>query len=336
MKAIVYTTYGSPDVLHLKEVATPAPNANEVLIRIHATSVSAVDAIFRSGKDVSARLFTGLTRPKRQILGSDLAGEVVATGQDVTRFQVGDRVYGATADFGAYAEYICLPEDGALATIPANVSYVEAAAMPGGALTALPFLRDEGNIQAGDKVLINGASGSVGSFAVQLAKYFGAEVTGVCSTRNVEMVKALGADHVLDYRQEDFSQNGEQYDIIFDAAGKRSFGGVKGSLKEGGRFLAVAITPSILWHGFWTRWLGSKRAKLAFTGLRPPQDQAKDLRWLTELLAAGTLKPVIGRIYTWQQTAEAHRDVDAGNKQGNIVIQVIPASEPSPDGKPSG
>jgi NADPH:quinone reductase-like Zn-dependent oxidoreductase len=235
---------------------------------------------------------------------------------------VGEHLYGATADFGAYAEYICLPEDGALSTIPANISFAEAAAVPGGALTALPFLRDEGKIKAGDKVLINGASGSVGSYGVQLAKHFGAHVTGVCSTRNLEMVKSLGADDVIDYTQEDFTRSRDHYDIIFDAAGKSSFARSKRSLKQGGRFLAVAITPSILWHSFWTRWFGNKRARLAFTGLRPAADQAQDLRWLSELLAAGALKPVIGTQMDWRQIAEAHRLVDAGHKQGNLVITV--------------
>lgn len=324
MKAMVYQEYGAPDVLQLKEIEKPVPKDNEVLIKICATTVSAVDSIFRQGKDLSARLFTGLLRPTKRILGSDFAGVVAATGHEVKHFKVGDPVFGTTADFGAHAEYICLPADGALTTKPVNLSFEEAAAVPGGALTALPFLRDTGKIQRGHQVLINGASGSVGTYAVQLAKHFGAEVTGVCSTPNVELVKSLGADQVIDYTNADFTQNGERYDIIFDTVAKSSFAKCKGSLKSDGIFLAVALSLPILFQMAWTSRFGSQRAKLALTGLRPAGEQAKDLHFLKELIEAETIRPVIGKCYPLEQLAEAHQYVDKGHKQGNVVITVKP------------
>ncbi len=322
MKAIVYTKYGSPDVLQLKEIEKPTPRDNEVLVKVYATTVTAVDSTFRKGDQFSAKLYTGLIRPKNPILGSELAGEIEAVGKDVKRFQEGDQVFGATdAGFGAHAEYVCLPEEGALAIKPANMTYDEAAAS-NGVLTALPFLRDNGNIQSGQKVLINGASGSVGTFAVQLAKYYGAEVTGVCSTTNLEMVKSLGADQVIDYTKEDFTKNGQTYDIIFDAVAKSSFSRCKDSLKQKGIYLTVAVTLIILLQMLWTSKIGSKKAIIAFAGLRPASEQTKDLIFLKELVEAGTIKSVIDRRYPLEQIAEAHRYVDKGHKKGNVVITV--------------
>lgn len=321
MKAIVYTEYGSADVLHLKEVNKPTPKDNELLIRIEATTVTAVDSTFRQGASLSGRFYTGLRHPKRPVLGSTLAGEVAAVGKDVTLFKKGDQVFGATADFGTHAEYICLPEDGALALKPASITYEEAVAA-NAVLTALPFLRDEGQIQSGQKVLINGASGSVGSYAVQLAKQAGAEVTGVCSTEKMEFVRSLGADKVIDYKNEDFTNSDETYDIIFDAAGKSSYGRCQHILKENGIYLSTVLSPRIVFDMLWTSIAGSKKAKIVFAGLRPASEQAKDLRFLTELMEVGQLKSLIDRTYPLAQTAEAHRYFETGSKKGSVVITV--------------
>lgn len=323
MKAIVQTRYGSPDVLQLVEVARPAPQDNEVLVKIHATTVTATEAIFRQGKPLFARLFTGFRKPRLQTLGEELAGEVVAVGAAVTAFQPGDAVFGtAGPNFGATAEYLCVPEDEVLAIKPANLSYGEAASTVDGFLTALPFLRDKGQIQSGQRVLINGASGSVGSAAVQIAKHYGAHVTGVCSTTNVDLVSSLGADEVIDYTREDFTQNGQTYDIIFDAVGKTSFPRCKNALTEDGVFLEAGFSAGILWHALWTSVAGGKRAKIAATGMRPPAERVKDLRLLKDLLEAGTIQPVVDRTYPLAQIAEAHRYVDTGHKRGNVVISV--------------
>ncbi len=323
MKTVVQDKYGSPEVLQIVEVEKPVPAANEVLVKVHATTVTATEAIFRQGKPYFSRLFTGLTKPKNKTLGEELAGEIVAVGKDVTAYKPGDQVFGtAGPNFGATAEYICIAENEVLTIKPANLTYEEAAASVDGFLTALPFLRDEGDIQGGQSVLINGASGSVGAAAVQIAKFFGAEVTGVCSAANVELVKSIGADHVIDYTSEDFTRNGQTYDIIFDAVGKTTFSRCKKSLKPNGTFLEAGISIGILRHVLWTSVVGGKRAKFATTGLRPPQERAKDLLLLKELMEAGTIKPVIDRYYPLEQIVEAHRYVDTGRKKGNVVITV--------------
>ena len=316
MKAIAYTKFGPPDVLQLQEVEKPTPKDNEVLIKIHATTVVKEDPDWRASPG-----FNGLLKPRNLILGQELAGEVEGIGRDVTRFRSGDQVFGM-GSFGAYAEYKCMPENGALAIKPANISYEDAASVPNGALTALPFLRDKGKIQRGQTVLIYGASGSVGAAAVQLAKYYGAKVTGVCSTANLEWVKSLGADQVIDYTQEDFTENGKTYDIIFDTVGKRSFSECKGSLTDEGIYLATVPTPVIMLQALLSAKSGGKKVKFVAAGLRPSSEKVKDLVFLTELVEAGKLKPVIDRVYPLEQIVEAHRYVEQGHKKGNVVITV--------------
>ena len=317
MKAAVCTQFGPPEVLRLKEVEKPTPKNNEVLIRVYATSVTAGDCNARGfvfippGLGPLARLMIGIRKPKKSILGADLAGEVEAVGKDVSIDGNG---------LGAYAEYKCMSEAGALAIKPANMTHEEAVAIPFGALTALYFLRDKGNIQSGQKVLINGASGSVGTAAVQLAKYFGAEVTGVCSTANLELVKSLGADKVIDYTQEDFTTSGETYDLILDpVVGKTSFSRCKNSLKHNGRYLAVAGGLRELIQMLWTSMIGSK--KVIFGG-GTACERKESLVFLKELIEAGKIKAVIDRSYPLGQMVEAHRYVDKGHKKGNVVVTV--------------
>jgi NADPH:quinone reductase-like Zn-dependent oxidoreductase len=327
MKAVVYTTYGMPDVLHISEVPTPTPKDNEVLIRIHAAAVTTTDCKLRGG-DKLMRLVFGLRRPKRPILGTEFAGEIEAVGKEVQHYRLGDQVFAATgAGFGAHAEHICLPEDGALAPKPTNATYADAAAICEGGMTALPFLRDTGKIQRGHRVLINGASGAVGASAVQLAKVFGADVTGVCGPTNVDLVRSLGADSVIDYTKQDFTRTGQLYDIIFDAVGKSSFSRCKDSLKPGGVYLATVPSLALYAHVLRTAKLSGKTAKVAATGLRPPSEKAKDLRYLSELAEAGTLKPTVDRSYPMAQVAEAHRHVETGHKRGTVVITMDNAAE---------
>jgi len=322
MKAIVWTKYGPPDVLQLKEVAKPTPKDNEVLIRIYTAAVTATDPTFRRGEPFISRLFTGLLKPKSTIAGEILSGEIEAIGKDVKLFKKGDQVFGTTGmSLGAYAEYKCLPEEEALAIKPANMNYGEAAAVVDGTFGALSFLR-KGNIQSGQEVLINGASGSVGTYAVQLAKYYGAEVTGVCSTSNSEMVKSLGADKVIDYTKEDFTKTGQTYDIIFDAVNKSSFSRCKGSLKQGGVYIFTGPSLANFLQMGLTSIVGSKKAVTTAPGMMASSEKTKDLIFLKELIEAGKLKSVMDRRYPLEQIAEAHRYVETGHKKGNVVITV--------------
>ena len=316
MKAIVYTKLSPPDVLHLQDVEKPMPRDNEVLIKIFATTVVKEDPDMRASPG-----FNGFMKPRNPILGQELAGQVDTIGKIVTRFKPGDQVYGFDL-FGAYTEYKCMPENGALAIKPVNLSYEEAASVPNGALTALPFLRDKANIRSGQTVLIHGASGSVGAAAVQLTRYYGANVTGVCSTTNLEWVKSLGADQVIDYTQEDFTENGKSYDIIFNTVGKRSFSECIGSLSNEGTYLTTVPTPVIMFQALWPAKSGSKKVKFVAAGLRPAREKVKDLVFLTELIEAGKIKPVIDRCDPLERIAEAHRYVEKGRKKGNVVITV--------------
>ncbi|MCL5736134.1 MAG: NAD(P)-dependent alcohol dehydrogenase [Actinobacteria bacterium] len=322
MKAIVYTQYGPPEVLRLAEVEKPVPRDNEVLIRVHATTVSAADFRCRSFTVplsfwIPARLSLGILKPRRPILGGELAGEVEETGKDVTRFKKGDQVFAATImGPGAYAEYTCLPETGVIAPKPTNMTYEEAAAVPIGARAALHFLR-KGSIENGQKVLVYGASGSVGTFAVQLAKYYGAEVTGVCSGSNLELVKSLGADAVIDYTKEDFAAEGKIYDVIFVAVDKGSFSDCMRALKAKGIYLNVTTPVRTLRM----RWAALTSGRKIFTG-EHPSEKADDLVFLKGLIEQGALRSAIDRRYPLDQIAEAHRCVDQGHKKGNVVITI--------------
>lgn len=319
MKAVVHQKYGSAEVLQLKEVEKPAPGKNEILVKVSATTVTPVDCVFRGGKQYAARMFTGLTKPKRPILGSELSGVVEAVGKNVKQFNPGDEVFGGGP---GHAEYACVSADGPIAIKPENLTLEEAAAVPYGMLTALPFLRDSGNIQSGQKVLINGASGSIGTYAVQLAKYYGAKITGVCSTDNVVLVKSLGADKVIDYKKENFTQTGETCDIIFDVVGKSSFSQSKKALAPNGIYMTTVMGIPILFQMLWTSKFGSKRANITFTGLRPPEKMAKDLLVIKKLVEQGIIKPVIDRTYRLDEIPKAHQYVEKGHKRGNVVINI--------------
>jgi NADPH:quinone reductase-like Zn-dependent oxidoreductase len=328
MRAIVYTKYGPPEVLQLTEVEKPTPRDSEILIRIHATPVNIGDIWARNFKEISphkftmpfplwlpSRMYFGFTKPRINILGSEFAGEVEAIGKDVNRFKKGDQVFGYRGQsMGANAEYLCMSEDGLVAIKPANMTYDEAATVPYGALTALSLLRKV-NIQPGQKVLVNGASGGIGSAAVQLARYFGADVTGVCGTPRLDFVKSLGADQVIDYTREDFTKNGKTYDVIFDILGKSSFSRCKNSLTHNGIYLLASFKMKQLFQMLSTSMVGGKKVICALSS-----ESLEDLVFIKELVEAGKIKSIIDRRYPLEQTAEAHRYVEKGYKTGSVII----------------
>jgi NADPH:quinone reductase-like Zn-dependent oxidoreductase len=323
MKAVIYEKYGAPEVLQIKKLAKPIPKDDEILVQVSATTVTAGDSRMRAFKVplsfwLPARIALGIRKPKNSILGMEMAGQVEEVGNNVQKFQKGDLVIASTLEhgFGAYAEYICLPENGVVAKYSTSSTGEGIVTIPVGGRTALYFLR-EANIQRGQKVLIYGASGSVGTYAVQLAKLFGAEVTGVCSTGNVKLVKSLGADKVIDYTKEDFTQNGEVYDVIFDTVGKGSYAGCIRSLKPDGTYLQAVSTPGISLRMWWSSLTSSKKT----VGGGPPP-KSEDLLFLRDLIEAGKIKPVIDRRYPLEQIVQAHRYVDTGRKKGNVVITV--------------
>ena len=322
MKAIICERYGSPDVLQVKDIAKPVPGTKEVLIRVCATTVSSGDWRVRSmnvpaGFGLLSRLFLGLRGPRQRILGTELSGEIEAIGRDVTRWKVGDQVLAFSGvRMGCHAEYRTMPEDGGLALKPANLDHEEAATLCFGGTTALEFFR-RGKLRAGERVLINGASGGVGTAAVQLAKHLGADVTGVCSTANLELVRSLGADRVIDYTQQDFVQRGEKYDVIMDTAGTAPWSRSKHALAPGGRLLVVlGSLPELLQ----VPWVALTSDKRVIAG--PAAERPEDVRHLAELAAAGHLRPVIDRRYRFEQIADAHRHVDTGRKRGSVVVTV--------------
>ena len=315
MKAIVCHKYGSPDVLQLKEVAKPTPKGNEALVKVHASSLNAAD--FETLRGVFVVRIAAPRKPMYKILGSDIAGRVEAVGRNVKQFQPGDEVFGdlSVCGFGAFAEYVCVPEN-ALALKPASMTFEEAATYPQAAIVALQSLRDKGQIQPGQKVLINGASGGIGTFAVQIAKSFGAEVTGVCSTRNLDMVRSIGADQVIDYTQEDFTQNVERYDLIFDAVAKRTFSDCKRALKPQGIYITTEFSPVLALGGLWTSMTGSK--KMVPLLAKPPNK--RDHVFMKELLEGGEVTPVIDRYYSLSDLPEALRYLEKGHTRGKVVI----------------
>lgn len=321
MKAALYSNYGQPDVVQIKEIENPSPGEKDILVKNMATTVTAVDSIFRNGDQFFARMATGISKPKKSLLGFEFAGVVEEVGSNVNKFKKGDNVYGAFE--GTHAEYLLLHEDSAIVHKPDIIDFEEAAAIPSGALTALPFLRDEAKIKKNMKVLIIGASGSVGSYAVQLAKYFEAEVTGVCSTSNIELVKSLGADFVIDYTQENFTKNPQKYDVIFDSVGKSSYKAAKNSLVKEGIYLTTVVNWTILFQMLITSKLSSKKAAISFTGMRKNDMKIKDLSFINEMIENKKLKAVVDKTFSLDEISKAYEYVDGGHKKGNVVVKIL-------------
>lgn len=321
MKASVSKMYGTPDVFKIEEVTKPIPKHNEVLVRVYAATVTGSDIMMRIGKPYLGRLYLGLSKPKTTILGFDFAGQIVETGKNVTSFNVGDKVFGGTTALGCYAEYTCVNVDDVIATIPENINYQSAAPVSGSAITVMNFLKGLAKIKAGDTLLINGASGSLGTYAVQIAKHFGAVVTGVCSSKNMKMVKDLGADFVIDYINQDFTKNGKQYDIVFDTTGKITFSSCKNSLTKKGIFLSSVVSFPLLLQMMITSLFAKKKVKSSSTGMLSTKVRLNYFMELKELLEAEKIKTVIDTSYPLSQMCEAHKYVEKGHKKGNVVIE---------------
>ncbi|MCF8277023.1 MAG: NAD(P)-dependent alcohol dehydrogenase [Flavobacteriales bacterium] len=322
MKAIITTGYGSPEIFKMDNVAKPTAKPNELLIKIHASSVTKADTMMRTGKPYIGRLMLGLMKPKNPIWGTGFAGVIEAVGSEVTQFKVGDKVFGENIEtFGTYAEYVTVAEDGIVAHLPENLPFEEAAGMGDGGITSLNFLCNLGNVKPGDKVLINGASGALGTAAVQIAKHFGAEVTGVCSTQNVSLVWELGADHVIDYTKEDFTENKNSYDLIYDTVGMRAFSECCDTLKENGVYASPVLGMPLLGHMLASSIIGTKRAKFSATGALPHKEIKRLLALLIDIIEAGHLKGIVDRSYPLDKVVDAHEYIDKGHKRGNVVLK---------------
>lgn len=325
MKAVVYTKYGPPDVLELKEVPKPVPKNNEVLVKIHATTVNRTDCGFLRGRPFIVRFFSGLTRPKNTILGTEFAGEVEQVGKDVTSFKVGDKVFGySEPNLGAHAEYLAMSEEGMMTLMPKDLSYEEIAPSTEGGHYALNYIR-KANVRSGQKVLVNGASGAIGSAAVQLAKWYGAEVTAVCNTKNVDLLKSLGADRVIDYTKEDFTKSGGKYDFVLDAVGKSSFGACRKLIKPGGIYCSSELGPFVQnpFLALWTSLFGGLPGQAGKKVIFPiPKERKEDIIFFKELIETRKYKPVIDRRYPLWQIIDAYQYVEKGQKKGNVVITV--------------
>ncbi|MEL6986298.1 MAG: NAD(P)-dependent alcohol dehydrogenase [Bacteroidota bacterium] len=320
MKAIVSTAYGGPEILKLQEVEKPIPKDNEVLIKIQASSITTAETMMRTGYPLIGRLYLGLTKPKNQISGTGFAGVIEDKGKDVKQFKIGDKVFGESLDrFGTYAEYICIEEDGIIDLLPENVSYEEAAVVGDGHITSLNFLRNIANIKPHHHVLIIGASGSLGTAAVQLAKIFGAKVTAICSTKNVGLIKSLGADQVIDYKKENFTKNGHSYDIIYDTVGKSSYLKCRNSLTEKGTYMSPVLDFGLLFQMLFTSIFGKKKAKFSATGMLPHKTIRQYLKEIASLMELGELKSIISKRFPLQEIPEAHKFIDKGHKVGNAV-----------------
>ena len=323
MKAIRTRKYGNPSVLELTEIDKPTPKNNEILVKIHSAAITSAQCSMRQGKPYFGRIFLGFTKPKISIPGTDFAGVVEAVGNDVTKFMVGDAIIAATdLGGGSYAEYIAISENDVIIHKPKNMNFDEAVSIIEGSTTALSFLRDSGKIKPGMKVLIIGASGSVGTAAVQLAKYFKTEVTGVCSQSNIQMVEELGADKVINYTKDDFTKLPEKYDIIFDTVGKSSFTECKNVLTENGVYLSTVLSLKILMQMMWSSFAGKKKAVFSATGLRKPDEKILDLIIIKEMIEEGNLKSIIDKRYKIEQIVEAHEYIETGHKRGNLVLQL--------------